>query len=272
MGSPGDWEVTFLEGLDRRPIVETIATLSTMSSAHRPSPNAKVKGRAIALIAERIQDPQRLLDVCKELIDSTSPTGREIASHLLPVIFTAFSQEVSSMLKRLCDDDNWEVREWAAGGCGRILSQNFERFYPTLETWTRDESAKIRRAVAIAAKYTARARNPRWCAPILSLLDVLICDRDPYVRNNMGPFAIGDGTLRYYPEETLSKINEWAERPNIFARWNAAKSFSAAEGAKHPEAAVRILRALAADPSYVVRRAVSSTARQLQQRIPDFRL
>lgn len=272
VSSYDDWERTFLEYFEQKSIAESIIILNEMKSSHRPSPNAKIKERAIDLIVQRIKNPRHMLKVCIDLIDSQTPTGREMASQLLPTIHTDFPIDVSSMLKDLCNDNNWEVREWAASGCGQILSQNFEGFYPTLKMWTQDDSAKVRRAVAISAKMASRARKPEWCSPLLSLMDDLIRDSDPYVRKNMGPFAIGDGTLRYYPEETIAHISQWATMPDIFARWNAAMSFSAAEGAKYPEIAEGILTRLSVDPISVVRRAVDSAVRQLQKRLPDFRL
>jgi 3-methyladenine DNA glycosylase AlkC len=85
----------------------------------------------------------------------------------------------------------------------------------------------------------------------------------------LGPFAIGDGLLRYYPELTIKRLINWAEAENEQVRWNVAMAFSAAEAAKHLEAALPILSHLATNNRRFVWRAVASAMRNLGRRAPE---
>jgi 3-methyladenine DNA glycosylase AlkD len=84
-----------------------------------------------------------------------------------------------------------------------------------------------------------------------------------------GPFAIGDGLLRYYPDLTLQRLSRWAEAQDQQVRWHVAMAFSAAEGAKHLDAALPILERLAEDDRRFVWRAVAGVMRNLGRRTPE---
>ncbi len=120
----------------------------------------------------------------------------------------------------------------------------------------------------MGVKRAAKVRQPEWGQRFLDLLDPLLGDRSTYVGKNLGPFAIGDGLLRCYPDLTLQRLEVWAKRSDEGTRWNVAMAFSAAEAAKHVEAALPILTELAADDQRYVWRAVASAMRNLGRRRP----
>jgi 3-methyladenine DNA glycosylase AlkD len=90
-----------------------------------------------------------------------------------------------------------------------------------------------------------------------------------YVRKNLGPFAIGDGLLRCYPDLTLEHLARWAGSDDARVRWNVAMAFSTAEGARHVDAALPILERLAEDDRRFVWRAVANAMRNLGKRAPE---
>ena len=106
----------------------------------------------------------------------------------------------------LADDADWEVRECAAGLFARVLERDFERGLALFAKWTAHRSPNVRRAVALAAKSAAQERRPGRARPLLDLVERLLSDAAEYVRKNLGPFAIGDGFLRAYPEATLARL------------------------------------------------------------------
>ena len=108
-----------------------------------------------------------------------------------------------------------------------------------------------------------------YAEALLDLVENLLADSHPYVKNNLGPYAIGDGLLRYYPDKVLERIDKWVKFESEHARWNVAKIFSAAEGAKHLEKAKKILHCLENDESQLVKRAVTSVKNQLKKRVPE---
>src|SRR3972149_5197549 len=68
--------------------------------------------------------------------------------------------EAQEPLRRLADDANWEVREWAGSAAGEVAALHFAGFYPVLQRWAADPSQFVRRAVCIAALRVPGRRGP----------------------------------------------------------------------------------------------------------------
>lgn len=149
------------------------------------------------------------------------------------------------------------------------MERNFDEAYALLQRWARHPSENVRRAVVLTAKKAGKERRPEWGEPLLDLLKPLLSDRSVYVRKNLGPFAIGDGLLRYYPGLTIARLTRWAEEEDEQVRWNVAMAFSTAGAARHLDAALPILERLAADDRRFVWRAVASAMRNLGRRVPE---
>src|SRR5712691_2025358 len=186
----------------------------------------------------------------------------------MPYLPARPDEAVTSWLQ-LADHPDWERREAAATMLSELLLTDFETFYPKCLAWVHHLSENVRRAVVVGMKVAAKARVPAWGENFLDLIDPLMSDRSLYVRKNLGPFAIGDGLLRYYPQLTLQRLATWAKQPDPQTRWNVAMAFSAAEGAKHVDVALPILSALATDERRFVWRAVASAMRNLGRRRPE---
>jgi HEAT repeat protein len=169
----------------------------------------------------------------------------------------------------LAEDEDWITRETAAVLGGLLLAAHFERAYAVFEDWAGHPSARVRRAVAVSVRYAGRLRVLAWGPALMHLLRRLLCDADPYVRRNLGPFAIGDGMLRYYPCLTLAKLKAWGTYDDEQARWNVAMAFSAAQAAHHLPEALEALTALAGDDRRYVWRAAAAALRSLGRRHPE---
>lgn len=178
-------------------------------------------------------------------------------------------EEVKRLLLDLGNDARWETRESAAYAFASVLLKNFEKVYSQFQEWVRHDSENIRRAVALAAKYVGKARKHECGEPLLRLIEPLLSDKSVYVRKNLGPFAIGDGLLRTYPKLTMQYVEKWSQSQDEQVLWNVAMVFSSAEGAKHCDEALPILRRLALDKRRYVWRAVASALRNLGRRKPD---
>lgn len=178
-------------------------------------------------------------------------------------------EEVKRLLLNLGNDAYWGTRETAAYAFASVLLKNFEKVYPLFQEWVRHDSENIRRAVVLATKYVAKVRKPDYGEPLLRLIEPLLSDRSVYVRKNLGPFAIGDGILRAYPKLTMKHVEKWSKSQDEQVLWNVAMIFSSAEGAKHCDEALPILRRLAEDERRYVWRAVASALRILARRKPE---
>ncbi|WP_077324807.1 HEAT repeat domain-containing protein [Virgibacillus siamensis] len=265
-----DWEKAFYNSIKTNNLARGLDVLNSQISSHRKTPKTSIKSKSINIIKDYYgYDKELIFEFATHYINYNDYTADEISTKLLAFSYPVNTTKVNHALHRLADSKDWEVREWAAGACGEILSGYFNDFYPTMISWTNDESPNVRRAVIIAAKYTAKTKDEKYAEPLLDLIENLLTDSDSYVKNNLGPFAIGDGLLRCYPQQVLSRLDEWVKIENDHVKWNIAKIFSTAEGAKYYKTARKLLNDLEKDDSHIVRRGVKSAKHQLRKRLPE---
>jgi HEAT repeat protein len=206
--------------------------------------------------------------VCR-LSDRPEPAARAIAASLSRHYWPSRPDEVHARLLRLADDEDWWVREAAHSTMGSLLVAHFDALYPILQSWAGHPSANVRRGVAIAARTAANERREEWAEVLLDLVEPLLTDRAQYVRKNLGPYAIGDGLLRCYPQPTLAHIRRWADDPREEVRWNVAMAFRSFGGTRNLQEALEILGQLAADERRFVWRAAASALHYLGKRHPE---
>lgn len=123
------------------------------------------------------------------MAQSAIPTVRQLASLLLE----ARGPEALAALEALAEDDDWEVREWAA---------DHGRFLPILTTWAQAGGRRAR-AVAVALVHLLGDPAVEPLAAdtrLMPLLDLLVRDPDPYVQKSVGTFLLGDTLARIHPE------------------------------------------------------------------------
>lgn len=235
-----------------------LEALEPLLTAHAGSIRGAHKFALYKVAEADLKDAGGAIEWAGGLASRREPVAKEFAAHLCAVHVGAFDEhadEVLDVLKRCADDENWEVRETAAGVLSRYLVRRPEDFALVLRTWSQSRSANQRRAVVVAVKLAARV-VPAKAGELLDLLEPLAADPDEYVRRNLGPFALGDGLLRAAPDLTLKRLARWAKDRDEWVRWNVASAFTAAEARRHIEAALPILRVLAADTRPMVARAV----------------
>ncbi|MFC4560121.1 HEAT repeat domain-containing protein [Virgibacillus kekensis] len=259
----------FVDELKQNNFGKALDTLYEQDTGTRNTPKASVKRKAIKAVFSTIKEKQEVLHIALKLAHIDDPAAKEIAAHLLAFAYAERPEKVSEALRVLANDENWEVREWVAGGCGEILSNNFDTFYPEMMDWTADESDNVRRAAALAAMYAGKTRKEEYGEPLLNLVEQLLTDSASYVKKNLGQFAIGDGLLRYYPDKVIARLDKWIELEDENARWNLAKIFSTAEGMKHVRESRLIIHELLRDDRYKVKRAIQSTLNKIKKKHPE---
>lgn len=255
------WEDGFAQALRRGDGRAALQLLEARATAHAGTPTAAAKRRALHLI--QTQGEEHAWSLAQAWAESASPTANELAAILLADQFTTDPDRASHWLHRLADHPNWEVREWAASGCGLVLRDHFNAFYPVVWEWARTPGPNVRRAVALAAMYAGRGLPESHAELLLDLLEPLLFDRDPYVKKNLGPFVLGSGLLARFPQPTLARLEAWAGSPDETVCWNVAMAFTAAAARPYASAGLRILTKLQTDPRPSVRRAVQSATRKL---------
>jgi hypothetical protein len=215
------------------------------------------------------EDETRMWHWATTLAGQDDPHIRRYASQLFVHLWKQNEPRAEQWLEKLADDEHWLVREDAHSAWGRLLGRHFKKIKPILQGWTESPSANLRRCVVIAVRKAGNLKKDELAVPLISLLEPLLPDRTPYVRKNLGPFAIGDGLLRCYPTVTLKYLRKWAGRKDAGTRWNVAMAFASYGGNKQWREGTALLRELAIDERRYVWRAVASAMLYLARRQPQ---
>jgi 3-methyladenine DNA glycosylase AlkD len=246
-----------LEDGDEDGLVATLATVKWGRTGYQ----------AAVTIEEALgRGTEALYDWACRLAERPEPVARAIAAHLIRHHWPAQPDQVQARLLRLADDEDWWVRESAHGTMGSLLVAHFDDLYQTFQTWTEHPSASVRRGVAIAVRQASNERKEAWAEALLDLVELLLTDREQYVRKNLGPYAVGDGLLRCHPQPTLARLRRWADDSREEVRWNVAMAFRSFGGSRHLQDALEILGQLAADERRFVWRAAASALHYLGKR------
>jgi HEAT repeat protein len=262
-----DWLSGFTDGVREGDRENTLAIVHARATGHAGAANAADKTAAVRAMVATIPRAE-LPEWALWLAGRPEATAKEMGALLLARTYPE-PADAATVLERLADDPNWEVREWAGSAAGDILSQHFEAFYPVVCAWTESTSQFVRRAVCLAVRGAADARRPERADALFMLVEALAADPAEEVKRNLGPFAVGGCLLARYPEETLRRVRAWAQSDDEMVRWNAAMVFVAANARKHAPEALELLSSLASDRRRPVWMAVASALKNLARRDPE---
>lgn len=267
-GESDSWKDGFLAAIGREDFSEAILVLDSQKTSHAGTPRQAIKLQAAKMMGSQYgESSAALYSAAKEFANSESEGAQEVGLVLIGQLYGHNPPEVAETVLLLADSENWEVREWAASALRRIVSGNFTAILPTIRAWSEHRSANVRRAVVVACGSAAGSCTDEECRQMLDILTPLLEDDDPYVRKNLGAFAIGDSFLKAQPGQVAEWLGRASSHPR--AQWNVAMALSAAEAAKHFELLSDLLWKLATDDRNVVRRATYRAVLNLAKRIPE---
>ncbi|MEM2922149.1 MAG: hypothetical protein QXF26_07520 [Candidatus Bathyarchaeia archaeon] len=241
--------------------------MSKFSKLASPLKWGKPSWSASQLLLEILKnEPERLWFWANKLYDHEDPHTRRYASRVLAELWEDDINRVVHMLKVLADDKHWLVREDAHATWSELFKSHFKQVFPILQKWSKHSSPNLRRCITIAVRSAGNLRKEEWEGPLVQLLEPLLSDTTSYVRKNLGPYAIGDGLLRCYPDLTLKHLRRWSHRSDEGTRWNVAMAFASYGGNKNWREGMKILTMLAKDERRYVWRAVASSLLYLARR------
>jgi len=222
---------------------------------------------ASQLLLEVLNDDEKRLWLWAEnLSNHENPHTRRYAPIILSRLWEDDRDRTEQILTFLADDEHWLVREAAHAIWGDLLKEHFQQVLSVLQLWRTHPSANLRRCVAIAARSAGNLRRKEWAESLIHLLEPLLSDKTTYVRKNLGPFAIGDGLLRCYPDLTLKHLRRWASSSDEGTLWNVAMAFASHGGNRNWREGMKILTRLATDERRYVWRASASALLYLARR------
>ena len=79
-------------------------------------------------------------------------------------------------IREMADDEDWGMREGAAGEIKKINDKHFEEYFPVWKEWVEDSNPNIRRAVEVGLLRI----NKRYVKEALELLEPLLYDDNNY--------------------------------------------------------------------------------------------
>jgi len=245
--------------------------LEKFSKLTSPLKWGKASWSASQLLLQALTNEEKLWQWAISLSRHENPHTRCHASELLLKLWEKDRNKAEKILTTLADDEHWLVREATHGVWGELLQRHFSQVYPILQAWGTHSSPNFRRCVAIAVRSAGNLRKNEWKEPLLKLLMPLLSDRTAYVRKNLGPFVIGDGLLRCYPNFTLKHLRRLSLKKDEGTRWNVAMAFASYGGNKNWREGMKILTKLATDERRYVWRSVASALLYLSRRHPEVR-
>jgi 3-methyladenine DNA glycosylase AlkD len=261
-----NWRQEFEHAIEQRNWTLVVELLETEKTDHAGTAPAQVKRKAIKALEKHMKHDQKsFYKVTTFLGEHLSATAKEVAAHLTPHIYMNYPIECNHLLHKIADDENWEVREWAAGGCGEILAQQYSHFYPVLNVWKDDQSENVRRAVVLAVMYASKSLDEEHANKLLQLIEPLMEDHSVYVKKNLGAFAIGDALLKRYPDTVLPWLNRLSETKDENVRWNLAMVFTAAAARTFQKEGQAVLLKFEEDNRKSVQRAVKKAKRNIEK-------
>ncbi|HEU0165122.1 MAG TPA: HEAT repeat domain-containing protein, partial [Thermomicrobiales bacterium] len=220
------WTESFRDVVENNNVEDAIRILAQFRTGHAGTPPQAIKARAIGIIEKlTVGDLERRLAVAYGFVRSEDDGAKEIGISLLSACYGLAPAEVAGWMRRIGDDPNWEVREWAGTALGRTIPAQFADVLPRLRVWAADDSANVRRLVVVAIGYATKACSPDETLQLLTLLTPLMADRDPYVGKNLGAYAIGSYAIRHHPVVVAS----WTATLDLAEEqtaWNLAMTFT----------------------------------------------
>lgn len=263
-----DWLTFYGDAVATGDLDAALRAIESQATSHAGTAPAAEKRAAVKETVKRLP-AERLPETSLWFANNGSATAKELGALLLARSYPQHQRQAIAALRRLANDANWEVREWAGSATGIVFDNHFDDVLREVQDWLRDGSQFVRRAVCIALMGAADARRPERAESLLALADVLAGDPAEEVKRNTGPFAVGGALLGKYPERTLEHVRRWAASDEEIRRWNAAMVFVAANSRKHIGVGLTILSGLATDKCRPVWMAVASALKHLIKRDPD---
>ena len=220
-------------------------------------------GRIERIVAKKFSPKDQYL-LATKLLKRPEYTARNIGTHLI-VFGWPEHKDIEGYIKQAANDDEWIVREYAAGTFAALLEKDFAHFSKLYLQWVKSESVNVKRAIALAVKYESKSADLKKWKIYFKLIDPLMEEDDEYIRKNLGPFAIGDGLLSRYPDQIFDSCKKWIKSKDKNVRWNTAMIFTAAAARKFASQGRPMLQCLIDDKEPFVARAAKKGLQNLEK-------
>ncbi len=201
----------------------------------------------------------------KNLLKRGEYTARNIGIRLIASGWSN-QKDIEPLMRKAANDEDWIVREYAAGAFANLFEKDFLHFSGVFRKWVKAETVNVKRAIALAVKYDSKSADLKKWKVYFDLIDPLMSEEAEYIRKSLGPFAIGDGLLSRFPKQVLDACKKWVFSNDENVRWNVAMIFTAAAARKYTKEGKMILNTLVNEESRFVSRAACKAMRMMEKK------
>jgi 3-methyladenine DNA glycosylase AlkC len=211
--------------------IESLETLK--NDVYAAIPDKRRRSRGITWVVQRIS--KLLLTVCEGESDAKEVSlilyeRIERTDKLIGVPIFLMAEygrghfgEVVEFFEDVADSENWEVREFAAGGFQRLLRPNKAEALPWLKRTATSRSPNVRRFVSEMLRPVSTGRwlihEPEYS---LSVLRLMFKETQPYPRTSVGN-NLSD-LSKHHPDLIFSIIEELVATGDQNSHWIAHRA------------------------------------------------
>ncbi len=213
-------------------------------------------------------------DLVAQLASDDLAAVRALACVILGEVGQVAPQRIETVAHRLAADARWEVREAIANALDDQVGRTQPEFvYELMARWVHDPDANVRRAPTNALMRYG-IRRPRR---VIALMKALLHDDSEYVRKNAAFCLQQIAKVKHpilgagnpdNPDVMLDTLREWSDDPDWRARWIIARTLGNVWAQARVNAALKLLKKLAADDNRRVQTAVAGALKELARKNP----
>ncbi|MFH1451028.1 MAG: hypothetical protein ABIF89_00235 [bacterium] len=227
----------------------------------------EIRALSKEIITKNKNNKKLIKKIGLDLIEKGGWEGCALGSSLLvSVKELVSSQEFEKAIYKMADDPSWEARESAAMLLKKVLPSDFLFFLRTMKKMVKNTNPNIRRGAVVGSMQSALTKEQMLQISRYVYLPLLI-DDDPYVRKNLGPFALSQ-FLRLYPKEALSFFDEVMKKNQPRVIWNVFNAFQLSRIKRSPDllrASKTYLKNIKGKDDRIIRSAADALERRIKK-------
>ena len=149
-------------------------------------------------------------------------------------------QVITKLILKYAASPNWAVRETVGSFFSSFLYDDFKYYFKLCRKMVKSKNVNLRRATIIAGMNSDLTLS-QMKKVVDEIYEVLLNDKELYIRKNLGPFALAH-FFRRFPEMAERKINKWGKSSDGWTAWNTITIFSQSAGKRNPDIALKYIK------------------------------
>jgi len=211
--------------------IETLEKLKDDTYAAIPDKQRRSRGitwviqRICGMIVEICSSEENVKDIALSLYGDLRITDKlqGVPIFLMGEYGMSIPTEVLDFFEEVANADEWEIREFAAGGFQKFLEPNKEAILPWLKRMAKSESPNVRRFVSEMLRPVSKGRwlrqEPDYS---LSVLRLLFHETHAYPRTSVGN-NLSD-LSKDHPEKIFAVVEELIKTEDENSNWIAHRA------------------------------------------------